>query len=169
MTRLDNPLVYILLAALVAVATWRGVVYYGGTQYDAGHEAAIAAGKKQHDIDVAAALKTETDLRAQLAAKDDEAKEKERTYEISLEVAQRRLRTGTDSLRCPTAGPVQPAAAAADRPIAGGPAVDDQGPALVPDAAADLLGIAADVAGLVRRYDRVVERFEACRALNAVP
>jgi hypothetical protein len=39
----------------------------------------------------------------------------------------------------------------------------------VPEAAADLLGIAADVAGLVRRYKCVVERFDACRALNEVP
>jgi hypothetical protein len=39
----------------------------------------------------------------------------------------------------------------------------------VPEAAADLLGIAADVAGLVRRYDRLIQRFEACRAVNAKP
>lgn len=169
MTRLDNPLVYILLAALVAVTTWRGVVYYGGTQYDAGHDAAIAAGKKQHDIDVAAALKTETDLRAQLQAKDEEARESERTYEISLEVAQRRVRDGTDRLRCPAANPVQPAAAAEDRPAAGGSAVDGGGTDLVSEAAADVLGDGATAAGLVRKYDRLTQRFEACRALNATP
>jgi hypothetical protein len=37
----------------------------------------------------------------------------------------------------------------------------------VPEVAADLLGIAADAAGLVRRYAEVVERFDACRAVNA--
>lgn len=58
-------------------------------------------------------------------------------------------------------------APAGDRPAAGGPGADVEGPAIVPDAAADLLGDTAAIAGLVRRYDRVVERFEACRAVNA--
>ncbi|EKU82168.1 hypothetical protein ABIB42_003952 [Massilia sp. UYP32] len=33
--------------------------------------------------------------------------------------------------------------------------------------AAEILGDAANVAGLVRRYERVVERSETCRAVNA--
>lgn len=53
------------------------------------------------------------------------------------------------------------------RPDYGGPATEGEGPAIVPDAAADLLGDAAAIAGLVQRYDRVGERFEVCRAVNA--
>jgi hypothetical protein len=37
----------------------------------------------------------------------------------------------------------------------------------VPEAAADILGDGATVAGLVRKYDRLTERFEKCRAVNA--
>jgi hypothetical protein len=37
----------------------------------------------------------------------------------------------------------------------------------VPEVAAEILGDAADVAGLVRRYQRVIERAEACRDVNA--
>jgi hypothetical protein len=39
----------------------------------------------------------------------------------------------------------------------------------VPEAAADVLGIAAGVAGLVRRYERLEQRFDECRAVNAGP
>jgi hypothetical protein len=91
---------------------------------------------------------------------------KEQEYATNLDAAQRRVRAGVESLLCPTS-PVQPAPAAGDRPAAPEPATHGPGPAVVPEAAADLLSIAADVAGLVRRYDQVVERFEACRAVNA--
>jgi hypothetical protein len=37
----------------------------------------------------------------------------------------------------------------------------------VPEVASDLLGVASDLARVVRQYDRITERFEACRALNA--
>jgi len=37
----------------------------------------------------------------------------------------------------------------------------------VPEAAAEILGDAADVGRLVRRYERIVERFDACRAMNS--
>lgn len=44
---------------------------------------------------------------------------------------------------------------------------DPEGAGLVPDAAAALLSDGGTVAGIVRRYDRVVERFEACRAVKS--
>lgn len=173
MSRLDDLVIGAALAVMLAVGAGLSIRYYGHEQYDAGYEAghavAVAAGNAQRDIDAAIHLKTETDLREKLAKQDDEAKEKERAYEISLQVAQRRVLDGSDRLRCPTASPVQPAAATADRPAAAGAPADGPGPDVVPEAAADLLGIAADVAGLVRRYERVVERFDACRALNEVP
>jgi len=36
----------------------------------------------------------------------------------------------------------------------------------VPEVAADILVLAADAAGLVRKYERLTERYDACRALN---
>lgn len=169
MTRLEDLLIGIVLAVLVALGAWRGVVYYGGTRYDAGYGAAVAAGEKLRDHEADENRKTESDLRTQLAERDADTHRKEQEYASNLEAAQRRVRAGTDRLRCPATGSVQPAAAAADRPAAGGAPADDQGPDVVPEAAAELLGIAADVAGLVRRYDQVVYRFERCRAMNARP
>ena len=173
MTAPERLIVGIALAILLAVGGWLAISHYGNERYDAGHDAGYAAavdlGKKQRDRDAYLNQQTEDELRAMLAAKDADAHRKEQEYASNLEAAQRRVRAGTDRLRCPAADPVQPGAAAEDRPAAGAPATDGGGPDLVPEAAADLLGIAADVAGLVRRYDQVVERFEACRTVNARP
>jgi len=136
-------------------------------RFNADYDAAVAAGIKQHNREAEDNRKTESDLRAQLAERDTTAQRKEREYAQNLADAQRRVRAGTDRLRCPTAGPVQPAAAPGDRPVAAEPAADGGGPDLVPEAAADVLGYGAAIAGLVRRYDQVVARFEACRAVNA--
>lgn len=169
MNPLDRLLIGCMLLAGLLVGGTLAVHRYGAEQRTAGYAAAVAAGQAQHDRDAAAALKKESDLRAQLHAKDDEAFTKEKTYAASLEAAQRRVRTGVDSLRCPTANPVPAGAAPADRPAAGGIEVDVAGPRLMPEAAADLLGIAGDVAGLVRRYERLEQRFDACREVNNGP
>jgi hypothetical protein len=166
MNRIDNLVIGVCALLVLLAASWFGVHHYGAERYDAGYAAAIAAGKALYDRDAAAALKTQSDLRAKLALQDVIAQQKEIEHAQALADAQRRVRAGTDRLRCP-ASPVQPTAAPADRPAAPGAPTDGGGPDLVPEAAADLLGIAADVAGLVRRYDQVVERFEACRAVNA--
>jgi hypothetical protein len=159
--------VCVLVAIALAAGSWVEVDEYGTRRYEAGYNAAVDAGLQQRNREAEENRKTESDLRAQLAGRDADAHRKEQEYAENLDAAQRRVRAGTDRLRCPAASPVQPTAAAADRPAAAGPAADGQGPDLVPELAADLLGIAADVAGLVRRYDQVVERFEACRAVNA--
>lgn len=164
---LDRFLTGLVIAAVLVVAAWFGLHRYGTERYQAGYNAAVDAGKAQHDRDVAAYRKLESDQRAKDAARDIEATRKEQEYASNLADAQRRVRAGTDRLRCPAVSPVQPAAAAPDRPVAAGAPADGQGPDVVPEAAADLLGIAADVAGLVRRYERVVERFDECRAVNA--
>lgn len=166
MNALDRLMIGGMLLAAALIAGALELRHYGAERYSAGQAAAVAAGVKLRQAEADRNLKTETDLRAQLHDKDAEAKQQEQTYEISLDVAQRRVRAGTDSLRCP-ASPIPAGATAGDRPAAGGPAADGEGPAIVPDAAADLLGDAAAIAGLVRRYDRVVERFDACRAVNA--
>jgi hypothetical protein len=158
------------IAAFTLVAILLGAVFgmkhYGTERYDEGYAAAVAAGKAQHDRDAAAALKTESDLRAKLAAQDADAQRKDQEHAQELADAQRRVLTRVDRLRCP-ASPVQPTTAPTDRSVAAVAPADGAGPDLVPGIAADLLGIAADVAGLVRRYERVVERFEECRAVNA--
>ena len=172
MTALERLLMVVLPALVLMGGAWLGLHHYGAERYDAGHDAgyaeAVDLGKKQRDRDAYLNQQTEDELRAMLAAKDADAHRKEQEYASNLEAAQRRVRAGTDRLRCP-ASPVQPSTAATDRPAAGGTPADGQGPDVVPETAADLLGIAADVAGLVRRYDQVVERFEACRAVNARP
>ena len=155
----------LVLILLLGGAWW--IHHYGAEQRDAGYTAAVAAGKEQHDRDAAAALKTESDLRAQLRAKDADAKRKEDEYATNLQNAQHRVRAGADSLRCPAAGPVPAAAAPDDRPAAGGSDPETERPRIVPEVASDLLGVAADLARVVRQYDRITERYEECRALNA--
>jgi hypothetical protein len=168
MTALERLLIGAVLAVLLAVGGLLGLRHYGTERYDAGYAAAVEVGRKQRDRDAYLNQQTETELRSLLAAKDADAHRKEQEYASNLEAAQRRVRAGTDRLRCP-ASPVQPGAATADRPVAADTPTDGQGPNLVPEAAADILGYGAAIAGLVRRYDQVVERFEVCRAVNARP
>jgi hypothetical protein len=162
----------LLLAVVLVTGALLGVRYYGAERYDSGHDAGYAAavdlGKKQRDRDAYLNQQTEDELRALLAAKDADAHRKEQEYASNLADAQRRVRAGTDRLRCP-ASPVQPGAAAENRPAAGGPAADGGGADLVPEAAADILGDGATAAGLVRKYARLIQRFEACRAVSAGP
>lgn len=153
------------LAALLLGAIF-GMKHYGTERYDEGYAAAVATGQKQHDRDAAAALKTESDLRSQLAARDADATRKEQEYATNLADAQRRVRIGTDRLRCP-ASTVQSSATPTDRPTPAEPTTDGSGPDLMPEAASDILGYGAAIASLVSRYDRVVERFEECRTVNA--
>ena len=166
MTSLERTLGALLVLAGLLVVGWLGVLYYGAARYDAGYAAAVDEGIKARDAQAAIYRQSESDLRAQLRARDDAAFLKEKEHAASLETAQRRMRAGVDSLRCP-AGPVPAPATPGAGPAAGGPAPDVDGPSLVPEAAADVLGVAADVAGLVRRYERLEERFDQCHALNA--
>ena len=166
MIALDRLLTGLVIAAALAVAGWFGLHHYGAERYQAGYNAAVDASKAQHDRDAENNRKIESDLRQTLAERDAEATRKDQEHAQALADAQRRVRAGTDRLRCP-ANPVQPAAQAATGPAAGTPAADGAGPDLVPEVAAEILGDAADVAGLVRRYAEVVERFDECRAVNA--
>jgi alkanesulfonate monooxygenase SsuD/methylene tetrahydromethanopterin reductase-like flavin-dependent oxidoreductase (luciferase family) len=163
---LDRFLTGLVIAAALAVAGWFGLRHYGAERYQAGYNAAVDVGMKQHDREAAENRKIESDLRAELAERDAEAQRKEQEYASNLADAQRRVRAGIDRLRCP-ANSVQPAAAAGDRPVAGAPATDGGGPDLMPEAAADVLGYGAAIASLVSRYAEVVERFDECRAMNA--
>jgi hypothetical protein len=168
MSRIEGLLIGIVLAALLAAGAWFGMHHYAVGRYDAGYAAAIAVGKELRDSAATANLAIESGLRAQLLDRDTAALRKDQEYATNLDAAQRRVRAGTDRLRCPT-GPVPAAAATADRPAASEPTADGGGPQIVPEDAAEILGDGAAVAGLVRRYERVVGRFEACRAVNARP
>lgn len=167
MSALERLAVGMLLAVALVVAAFFGVRHYGIEQRQVGWNAAVTAGKEQREAEAAAALAIESGLRTRLLEQDTTAHRKEQEHASELEAAQRRVRAGVDSLRCPAAGPVPDAAAADDRATAAGSAADREGLAIVPEVAAEILGDGADVAGLVRRYQRLVERFEACRALNA--
>jgi hypothetical protein len=167
MNQLNDLMAAVVIAVLLLVAGWFGIHHYGAQRYDAGYTAAVAAGQAQHEHDVADARKTEADLRAQFRAADADHYREEQEHAQALQAAQRRIRAGTDSLHCPAANPVHEASPASDRPAAVEPTADGIGPSIVPETAADLLGIGASVAGLVSRYEQVVDRFEACRAVNA--
>ena len=158
----------ILVLILMLGGAW-AIRHYGAERYQDGYTAAVAAGKEASEGAAVTHLAIESGLRAQLLERDASALQKEQEHAEALDAAQRRVRAGTDRLRCPAASPVQPATSAGDRPIAAGPAADGQGTELVPDAAADVLGIGATIAGLVRKYDRLNERFEKCRTVNAAP
>jgi hypothetical protein len=166
MTSIEKLLVGAIVLIGLALLAWLNLLDYGVERYDEGFEAAIKIGKQRRDADAEINRQTEVDLRKQLGIKDTAALKKEKDYAQSLAAAQRRHLIGTDSLRCP-ARPVPVTATTSDRPAASGPAADGNGPEIVPEAAADLVGIASDVERLVRQYDRVVDRFEACRAVNA--
>ncbi|WP_338761968.1 hypothetical protein [Massilia sp. METH4] len=155
--------------ALVAVAACAWHAHKVSAARQAGYDAAVMAGEKQRAADAAVALANERALRARLAAADAAAQSKEQTYAENLAAAQRRVRAGTDVLRCPAAAPVPPAAAAPDGSAAGGPAPDWSGAAVVPEVAGDILRLAADTGRVVRNYQRVVERLDACIALNNGP
>lgn len=169
MSALERLLVAVIVLIVLAVGSAIYLEHYGAGRYKAGYDDAVAAGKEMRDVQATAALAIESGLRTQLADKDAAAFTQEQQHAQALEDAQRRVRTGADSLRCPATSPVQPAAAPDDRSLAAAPTADGQGPAIVPETAADLLGIASDVAGLVRRYGEVIERFDACRKVNAGP
>jgi hypothetical protein len=166
MSALERLAAGVLLGVLLVVGAWFGVRHYGAQQQQAGWDAAVAAGEEARAAAALASLAIESGLRARLLEQDTAAFTQERKHAESLEDAQRRVRTGIDRLRCPT-GPVPAAAPAGDRPAAARSATDGEGPAIVPEDAAEILGDGADVARLVRRYERVVERFDACRAVNA--
>jgi len=166
---LDRLLIGCMLLAGLLVGGVLQVRHYGAEQYAAGQAAAVAAGTEARDSQAAANLAIESGLRTRLLEQDTAALRKEQDYASNLEVAQRRVRAGADGLRCPAASPVPAGAAPGDRPLAGGPAPDEQGAELVPDAAAEVLGDGAAVAGIVRKFDRLEQRFEACRAVNAAP
>jgi hypothetical protein len=166
MTALERLAIAAFTLFAILLGAVFGMKHYGTERYDEGYAAAVAAGKAQHDRDAADAAKRESDLRAKLAAKDAEAQRKDQEHAQELEAAQRRVLTRVDRLRCP-ASPVQPTSAPADRPVAAEPPIDGGGPDLVPEVAVEILGDGAAIASLVSRYERVVERFEECRAVNA--
>jgi hypothetical protein len=162
----DRFLTGLAIAAVLAAASWFGLHHYGAERYQAGYAAAVDAGKAQRDREAAAYRKLESDQRAKDAARDADATRKDQEHAQALADAQRRVRAGTDRLRCPT-NPVQPAAAPASGPVASTPTTDGAGPDLVPEAAAEILGDGAAIASLVSRYAEVVQRFDECRAVNA--
>ena len=166
MTALHRLLCAVLAVILLVIGSWLGVRHYSAARYQAGWDAAVGLGKEQRDAETLANLAIESGLRTRLLEQDTTALRKEQEHATNLEAAQRRVRAGVDSLRCP-AGPVPAGDQAGDRPAAAGPASHGEGAELVPDAAAALLGDGATVAGIVRKFDRLQRRFEECRVVNA--
>lgn len=167
MRSIDDLMIDAALVVVVGVGGWFYASHNAAEHYREGYAAAVAAGQVQREHDTAINRETETHWRTLLAARDAEAYRKDKEHAQALADAQRRMRAGTDRLLCPAANPVHEATATSAGPAAAEPGVDGARPAIVPQTAADLLGIAGDVAGLVSRYQQVVDRFEACRAVNA--
>lgn len=167
MSSLERLLVGAVLLVLLMFGGMLAIRSYGAEQRQAGWDAAVAAGKEQRDAADLAGLAIESGLRTRLLEQDTTAFNQEKKHAESLEAAQRRVRAGIDSLRCPAAGPVPSGAAASDRPATAGAPADGERPAIVPEVAAEILGDGAAIASLVRRYERIIERFEACRAVNS--
>lgn len=157
-----------LIGAGVITGGWLWHRHEVSAARQAGYDAAVMAGEKQRTADAAAALAIERENRELFRIRDEQARQREDTYAQALDDAQRRMRAGTDRLRCP-ASTVQPAAAPADGPVASGAAADEPGTPVVPEVAGDILGLAGDTARLVRKYDDLTFRLEACRALNNGP
>ena len=166
MTAIERFAAQILVMVLLLLGTWFGIRHYGAEQRRVGYAAAVQDGEEARDAAALAAVAIESGLRSRLLEQDTTAFTQERKHAESLEDARRRVRAGVDSLRCP-AGPVPAGAPAGDRPAAGGPAAAGEGLDLVPEVAADILGLAADHQRLLRNYGRVVERLEACRLVNS--
>ncbi|XYJ11823.1 hypothetical protein ACSUZJ_07480 [Telluria sp. B2] len=166
MSVLDRQLGAVILALVLLLAAGFWFCHYGAEQYQQGYDAAVRDGKEQRERAAEASRKIETHLRAQLRAQDADALEREEEYEANLAAAQRRVRAGVDRLRCPV-GPVPASAVPGDRPAAGGLEADGPGPAIVPEVAGEILGDGAAIAGLVRRYARLEQRFDECEALRA--
>lgn len=167
MNRLDNFVIGLCALLVLALACGFGAHHWGQTRYDAGYAAAVAAGQAQRQVDAEAARAKEEGLRRQLATQEEDAQRKEKQHAKDLDEVQRRVLVGADRLRCPAARAVQPATPATTGPAPAVVGADAGGQDLVPEAAADILGYGAAIAGLVSRYDRVVERFEECRTVNA--
>jgi hypothetical protein len=168
MMRIKAMLSGLILLVGMLVLGALGIAHYGSVKYEAGYAAAVADGEARRQADAEIARQTETDLRNRLRAQDIAAHRKEQEHASTLQAAQRRVIAGADRLRCP-ARPVPASPAPEHRPAAGGTEADEAGPDLVPQAAADVLGYGSAIAGLVRRYERLEQRFEECRALNAFP
>ena len=166
MTTIERTLAALIVLAGLLVVAWLGDLHYGGTRYDAGYAAAVAEGKTARDAAAEIHRITEAALRAQLHARDAAAHRKEQEHAQDLAAAQRRVRAGTDRLRCP-AGPVPAGATPSDRPASAEPGAVGEGPDIVPEVAAEILADGADIARIVRQYDQVVERFDACSSVNA--
>lgn len=168
MSALERYAIGVLAGVVMLAGVWLWHLHEVSTARQAGYDAAVAAGEAQRAADAAVALANERALRTRLAERDAAAIQKESEYAQNLTAAHARIRSGADSLRI-AVNTIRATAAPADRPVAGGPPVDEPGAAIVPTVAADILGLAADSARIVRKYDRLVERFDACRALNNGP
>ena len=167
MTAFDRLAIASIILAGLLLSAIISLHHYGEKRYEAGYSAAVLAGKEQHDKDAEKYRKLESDTRIHDEKRDAEAQQKEQEYAQNLDAAQHRLRIGVDRLRCPTVSPVQPAAPSSDRSTPSEPSTDGSGPDIVPQVASDILGYGSAIASLVSRYERVAERFEECRQMNA--
>jgi hypothetical protein len=165
MTALEILLAKVLAGvAIIMACTW-GFNHYIATVEQRGYDRAVSDGKIALQIEKDRALGVERQLRVQLSKEQRLAAEKEIRHAEELAAAQARLRSGADRLLCPKRREIPGPSPDADRSIAGGTTPDAQGEAIVPDVAAEILGDAATIAGLVRKFGRLEGYFAVCRAV----
>lgn len=128
-----------------------------------GYDRAVADGEKTRKADAEEALKAERKLRAMLAAEQKQRFEESQAHAKNIADLQAAARAGAERLRCPATRPVPTAPAPADRSAAAG-AEPANGPELMPEATADVFGLAGSIAEVVRQRNALIIHFNAARA-----
>jgi hypothetical protein len=151
---------------LVLFAAWLWHRSEVNAAHERGYSEAVAAAEIERDLAAEESRRKERVWRDAFVERNEKFQHKEQGYETALADAQRRVRAGTDRLYCPASNPVQASTAPADRSIPVPPEGDGAGTPVVPEVAADILGLAAATGKLVRKLDEAEELYNACRALN---
>lgn len=152
-----------LLVIAVLAGLWLAASHYMGVVEQRGYDRAVQDGDQVRKVQAEQALNAERDLRAMLEVEQKQRFKESQEHAKNIADLQAAARAGTERLRCPATRPIPAPAAPADRPIAAGPGPAD-GPELVPEASADVFGIAGGIAEVVRQRNALIVHFNAARA-----
>jgi len=154
MSRIETVLIGAMLAVLLAFGAWRGVVYYGGMRYDAGHAAAVA---ERVQADAAAVLKRTRENTVQATRLDETNAHITKEKDGEIADLRRRLAAAPRLRVGPAVCPDRPPAAAEAEGPAGGNGTDPS--AGLVSAAAD-----RDLKQLIEDVEQDLATGRACQA-----
>jgi len=152
-----------LLVSAVLAGLWLAASRYLAVVEQRGYDRAVRDGEQAREVQAQQALNAERDLRALLEVEQKQRFKESQEHAKNIADLQASARAGAERLRCPAARPVPVPATPADRSIAAGPGPAD-GTELVPEASADVFGIAGGIAEVVRQRNALIVRFNAARA-----